>query len=75
MNKKSNYVIDCDGILKYTGTSTEHTVWGVGEFGMLHGAGSYLKRDTLGIDYFTFDKPAYDEIERYYVLLDKLRGE
>lgn len=72
MTKKSNYIVDGDGVLKYAGTSTEHTVWGVGKYGMLHGAGAYLKRETLGVDYFTFNESPYNEIERYYVLLDKL---
>lgn len=49
--------------------SKEYTVWGIGEHGFLHGAGSFLKKES--IDRFVFDSPSYEEIERYYYLINK----
>ena len=70
----TKYAIDGRGKLVYLGTNdTTYTVWGIGEYGLLHGVGFYQKREDC--KRFVFDKPDYLEIERYYDNLDKMFGD
>ena len=76
---RPNYQITDDNRIVYVldteldGLTKEYTVWGICEKGFLHGAGTYIKRDSLGIPFCVIDKPTNEEFERYYKLLDKLK--
>ena len=61
------YILDTE----LDGLTKEYTVWGICEKGFLHGVGTYIKRDSLGIKYTIIDKPTKQEFERYYRLLEE----
>jgi len=63
------YVVESD-LGKLT---REYTVWGICKKGFIHGAGSYIRRDELGVDYTIIGKPTNDEFERYYKLYEELK--
>lgn len=77
--KPIKYRVKEDGRIVYVsenysdGTDREYTVWGIGKNGLIHGAGSYIRRDELGIDYTIISKPTNEEFERYYRLIEKFR--
>ena len=85
MSELLKYAVNEAGTLVYVGHGDkQYRVWGVGEFGLLHGTGAYLSYDEdcakQGLNRgFIFDKPTFDEIEQYYKNIDKfyrgLRGE
>lgn len=65
----TKYAIDSEGRLVYVGHGEKtYTVWGVGEYGLCHGAGAYLKRTQ---DQIVINEPTYQEMERYFDNLDK----
>lgn len=72
----TSYAIDKDNRLVYVGHNDKgYLVWGIGEHGLRHGVGAYLKRHddaNKGYPAFKIDEPTYREIEEYYNSLDKL---
>lgn len=71
---KSNYAVNSQGKLVYSNRDKDYTVWGISEFGFVHGAGSYVKRyDHKNV--IQIDTVPTEEIEKYYRLLDKFWGQ
>lgn len=67
--KTTQYAIDSEGRLVYVGfKGITYTVWGIGENGLCHGAGAYLKRTK---DQIVINEPTYQEMERHFDNLDK----
>jgi len=70
----SDYAVNKDGrLVKTFKTLEDKLVWGVGEYGLLHGVGSYL---SLGIkpskgDFHILVKPTEDDINKYYEDLNR----
>ena len=65
----SKYAINSEGRLVYVGhLDLTYTVWGIGEYGLCHGAGAYLKRTK---DQIVINEPTYQEMERHFDNLDK----
>lgn len=71
----TRYAIDETGKLAYIGYNNRaYYIWGIGDYGLLHGVGSFLKRETLPFNPFIIYEPSFDEIENYYKNLDGLFG-
>ena len=67
--KTTQYAINSEGRLVYVGAKGKtYTVWGIGQYGLCHGAGAYLKRTE---DQIVINKPTYQEFERYFDNLDE----
>lgn len=65
----TKYAIDIEGRLVYVGHEEKtYSVWGIGQYGLCHGVGAYLKRTQ---DQIVINEPTYQEMERYFDNLDE----
>lgn len=78
----SEYAINDEGSLvyipKYSQTDSPRTykVWGIGEWGLIHGVGAYINREQYyrkGHKIHIIDVPSYYDYIKYYNNLNKFR--
>jgi len=78
MTDLSDYIVKENGEIFYfprplTEKEIHYRVWAIGNYGFIHGVGSYIKKETFqDCDYIQIDECTFQETENYYKDLDNL---